>query len=104
MSLKERTKPLLDEVSLKLLTIRTNLKEVNLQDWEDGSTSQLACCLHNYSHDFYYALVGSTEPYDALALPWGSNPTTDYLLSGGTMRLVHDGAGFSRTEKAKPKR
>jgi hypothetical protein len=61
--------------------------------------AQLACCLHNYSHDFYYALVGSSEPYDGLVLPWGSNPATDHLLSGGTMRLVHDGAGFSRTEK-----
>jgi hypothetical protein len=99
VSLKERTKPLLDELSLKLLTIKTNLREVNLQDWDDSHMSQIACCLHNYSHDFYYALVGSTEPYDALVLPWGSNPATDYLLSGGTMRLVHDGAGFSRTEK-----
>ena len=97
--LKERTKPLLDDLNLKLLTIRTNLKEANLQDWEDSFMAQLACCLHNYSHIFYYALVGSSEPYDGLVLPWGSNPTTDYLLSGGTMRLVHDGAGFSRTEK-----
>src|SRR5262249_5703213 len=44
-------------------------------------------------------LVGSSEPYDGLILPWGSNPATDYLLSGGIMRLIHDGAGFSRTEK-----
>src|SRR5699024_10818106 len=40
-----------------------------------------------------------SEPYDALVLPWGSNPVTDHLLSGQQMRIVHDGAGFSRTEK-----
>ena len=99
VSLRERTKPLLDELKLKSLTMRTNLKEINLQDWEDSFMAQLACCLHNYSHNFYYALVGSSEPDDGSVLPWGSNPATDYLLSGGTMRLVHDGAGFSRTEK-----
>jgi hypothetical protein len=98
-ALKDRTAPLLQECGLKLKVIKTNLKTQLLQVWEDSFMAQLACCLHNYSHDFYYALVGSSEPYDGLILPWGSNPTTDYLLSGGAMRLVHDGAGFSRTEK-----
>jgi hypothetical protein len=98
-ALKARTKPLLDQLNLKLLTVRTNLREVEIQDWEDSSMSQLACCLHNYSHDFRFAIVGSSEPYNCLTLPWGSNPATDYLLSGNGMRLVHDGAGYSRTEK-----
>jgi hypothetical protein len=98
-ALKDRTAPLLQECGLRLKLIRTNLKTQLLQVWEDSFMAQLASCLHNYSHDFYYALVGSSEPYDRLVLPWGSNPATDYLLSGGTMRLVHDGAGFSRTEK-----
>jgi hypothetical protein len=98
-SLKKRTRPLLDELGLKLLTIRTNLRELGIQDWEDSCMAQLACCLNNYSDEFCYALAGSTEAYNALALPWGSNPATDYLLSGDAMRLVHDGAGYSRTEK-----
>ena len=98
-ALKRRTKPLLDELGLKLLTIRTNLKEVDLQDWEDSFMSQLACCLHNYSHDFYYGLAGSAEPYSALVIPWGSNPATDHLLSGDAMRLVVDGYAYSRTAK-----
>jgi hypothetical protein len=98
-ALMTRTKPLLDQLKLELLIIRTNLREVGLQDWEDSFMSQLACCLHNYSHDFRFAIVGSSEPYNTLALPWGSNPATDYLLSGNGMRLVHDGAGYSRTEK-----
>lgn len=98
-ALKNRTKPLLDELNLKLLTIRTNLKAVKLQHWEDSFMPQLACCLHNYSHRFSYGVAGSSEPYDALVLPWGSNPATDHLLSGAAMRIVHDGAGYSRTEK-----
>jgi hypothetical protein len=98
-ALMTRTKPLLDQLNLELMIVRTNLKEVGLQDWEDSFMSQLACCLHNYSHGFRFAIVGSSEPYNTLALPWGSNPATDYLLSGNGMRLVHDGAGYSRTEK-----
>ena len=98
-ALKERTAPLLRELNLQVRMIRTNLKEVGLQDWEDSFLSQLACCLHNYSHEFGHALVGSSEPYNALVLPWGSNPATDYLLSGSALRIVHDGAGYSRTQK-----
>ncbi|HVJ32049.1 MAG TPA: hypothetical protein VND94_02945 [Terriglobia bacterium] len=98
-ALRERTEPFLRELKVTAKTIRTNLKELALQSWEDSFSSQLACCLHNYAHDFGYALIGSSEPYDALVLPWGSNPATDYLLSGSALRIVHDGAGYSRTQK-----
>lgn len=98
-ALKLRTEPLLQDLDIKIRTIRTNLKDLALQGWEDSFSSQLACCLHNYAHEFGYALIGSSEPYDALILPWGSNPATDYLLSGSALHIVHDGAGYSRTEK-----
>jgi hypothetical protein len=98
-ALKERTAPLLRELNLTIKTVRTNLKELGLQHWEDSFSSQLACCMYNFSHEFGYALIGSSEPYNALVLPWGSNPATDYLLSGSAMRTVHDGAGYSRTQK-----
>lgn len=98
-ALKERTEPLLNDLRIEVKTIRTNLKDLALQGWEDSFSSQLACCLHNYAHAFGYALIGSSEPYNALILPWGSNPATDYLLSGAALRIIHDGAGYSRTEK-----
>ncbi len=98
-ALQRRTAPLLDKLGLEVRTIRTNLKELGLQMWEDSFMAQLVCCLQNYSHEFGYALVGSSEPYNALVLPWGSNPATDYLLSGSGMTIVHDGAGYSRTDK-----
>jgi hypothetical protein len=47
-ALKKRTKPFLDELGLKLLSMKTNLKELGLQDWEDSFMAQLACCLNNY--------------------------------------------------------
>ncbi len=100
-ALVERTSPLIDELGCDFRVIRTNLKEVRLQDWEDSCLSQLACCLHNYAHEFGFGLAGSTEPYNGLVLPWGSTPATDYLLSGDNFKIVHDGAGFIRTEKVK---
>ena len=98
-ALTARVDPLLRELNLKLKIVTTNLKELGLSNWEDSFSSQLASCLHNYSHSYCYGLIASSEPYNALIFPWGSNPCTDHLLSGATMRILHDGAGFSRTDK-----
>lgn len=97
--LLERVRPLLDRLDLRPRVVRTNISELHLQDWFDSFLAQISCCLHNYSHEFRFGLTGGGEPYDALVLPWGQNPCTDYLLSGDRFSIVHDGAGFSRTEK-----
>lgn len=97
--LVERMQPLLRRLNLRARIVRTNIAELRLQDWLDSFLAQLSCCLHNYSHEFRFGLTGGGEPYDALVLPWGQNPCTDYLLSGDNFSIVHDGAGFSRTEK-----
>jgi len=99
-TLVARVRPLLDRLGVRLRIVRTNLKSLDLQDWEDSHIAQLAACLHNFSAEFGYGLVGSGDPYSDFMIPYGSNPITDRLLSGGGMRLVHDGAGFGRTEKA----
>lgn len=62
-------------------------------------SAQLSCCLHLFSEHFSDALVASSESYQDMFLPWGSTPATDFLLSGNNMRIIHDGAGYSRTEK-----
>lgn len=94
-----RQRPLLDELGIRLRTVKTNLKDAAPQAWADSFIAQLSSCLFNFSHEFRYALVGSGEPYNALILPWGQNPCTDHLLSGSGFGVVHEGAAFSRTEK-----
>ena len=84
---------------VQLRIVRTNSKELRLQPWQFSFGAELAACLHLFSAEFSHALIGSSEPYDALVLPWGSNPVTDHLLSGGHLTIVHDGAAFSRTDK-----
>lgn len=97
--LAKRVKPLLDDLNLELRVIRTNSRELKLQDWQDSFALELAGCLHMCSDEFQFGLIGSSEPYDALVLPWGSNPVTDNLISGNLFSIIHDGAGFSRTDK-----
>ncbi|MGH9641604.1 MAG: hypothetical protein ACRD3Q_04200, partial [Terriglobales bacterium] len=97
--LLERVRPLLQRLNLRPRVVRTNIAELQLQNWHDSFLAQISCCLHNYSHEFRFGLTGGGEPYDALVLPWGQNPCTDYLLSGDGFSIVHDAAAFSRTEK-----
>ena len=97
--LVERVRPFLDHLKLRPRIVRTNIAELRFQDWLDSFLAQLSCCLHGFSHEFRFGLTGGGEPYDALVLPWGQNPCTDYLLSGDGFSIVHDGAAFSRTEK-----
>lgn len=97
--LVERVRPFLDHLKLRPRIVRTNIAELRFQDWLDSFLAQLSCCLHSFSHEFRFGLTGGGEPYDALVLPWGQNPCTDYLLSGEGFSIVHDGAAFSRTEK-----
>ncbi len=96
----ERSKPFIEKLGLDLRLIQTNSENPLFQDWEDSHGAELACCLHQYADEFQFGLLGSTKPYDGLVLPYGSNPATDHLLSGGGFSIVHDGAGFSRTAKA----
>ena len=98
-ALKARTAPFLEEMGLDLKIIRTNLKELRLQNWEDSFISQLSCCMQNYAHKYYYGLVGSSNPYDQFIVPWGSNPITDHLFSGEDFKIIIDGCGHDRTQK-----
>jgi hypothetical protein len=97
--LVERTEPVRVLTGARLCIVRTNSRELRLQKWEDSCGAQLAACLHLFSSQFSHALIGGSDAYDELWLPWGTNPVTDHLLSGGQMAIVHDGASFCRTAK-----
>jgi exopolysaccharide biosynthesis predicted pyruvyltransferase EpsI len=95
----ERTQPFIDELGATLHIVRTNIKYQSQQDWEHSYGAQIASVLHQFGPNFQYGLIGSGEPYSHLPIAWGSHPGTDHLLSGANFEIVHDGAGFSRTEK-----
>lgn len=95
----DRTRPIREAAGAQLVVVKTNSKELRLQNWAHSHAAQIAACMHLLSWEFANGLVGSGKSYEALVLRWGSNPVTDHLLSGGALKIVHDGAGFSRTEK-----
>jgi len=94
-----RVTPFIEELGIDLRIVRTNSRDLRLQNWDDSFALELAACLHMYADEFRYGLIGSSEAYDALVIPWGSSPITDNLISGDRFSVIHDGAGFSRTDK-----
>lgn len=97
--LMERVSPIYEQYGCKRLKVWTDIKDQSKQDWDMSHAAQLASCLHIFSEHFSAGLIGSSEPYCDFFGPWGSMPSTDFLLSSGQMDIVHDGAGYSRTEK-----
>lgn len=98
-ALIQRSAPLMNELGLTVRVLRTNLKTLELQRWEDSFMAQLTACVCNYSHEFSHTLVASAKSYNDIHFPEGSTAATDHLLSGATMQIVHDGACATRTGK-----
>ena len=107
-NLRQRVAPLLDELGVKLIVARSNVRNplpdapgAQVQPYAYSQAAQIAGLLHVLpERQFAYGVIGSTDPYRKLVLPWGSNPATDYLLSNDRFSIVHDGAAFTRPEKA----
>ena len=91
----------LSDIHLKLEPIRTNYRLITKVSWEHAFSCALVSALNNFKKYAGTCIVGSSEPYDALVIPWGSSPITDHLLSSGDFNVIHDGASHSRIEKVK---
>lgn len=95
----ERAASTLADVRLPLLKVATNYRATTNVNWEHAFSCALVAVLSNLKHVAGTCIVGSSEPYDALVIPWGSSPITDHLLSSGEFVVIHDGATHSRTQK-----
>jgi len=91
----------LQSLGLVLYPLRTNLRQVIKVPWEQVHGTSLAACLQFYKAIAPTALLGSCEPYNHLVTPWGSSPVIDHLLSSASLRIVHDGAEYIRSDKAR---
>ena len=85
-----------------LVDVATNLFDTSWQRqakcWHRAHNCALASIPHVLSGHYARLLIPSTHRYDD-AIPWGSHPLTDPLLSGSQTKIIHDGGGFSRAEK-----
>jgi hypothetical protein len=89
----------LSAIGVPLALVRTNWRDTCCLDWEREHGAGMTTCLWQYRGAVGAGLVASGPDYANITRTWGSNPTTDPLLSSDDFELVHDGAGFSRTEK-----
>jgi len=98
-SAKKRAEETLSDVGLSLEPIKTNFREISSTIWEHSFGAALVSTLSNFKSVAGTCIVGSSEPYDSLVIPCGSNPISDYLLSSDQFIVLHDGASHSRMEK-----
>jgi hypothetical protein len=88
-------------LGVPLATVRTNLRELLSSDWNMEYHTALAACLFQFRGVANVGVSGACEDYGHLVLPWGSNPVTDPLLSGGGFDLHTEGGGFTRTQRVR---
>jgi len=92
----ERNLKLLD---IPLRVVRTNIRVNESEIWEHSFAAKLSSVLHQFSHLSNFGIIGSGQPYSRPLVSSGSQPGLDHLYSGSQMKIIHDGAGYSRPEK-----
>ena len=98
--LRKNSETNLNKLNLPLVTVRTNIRVNETDNWEHSFAAKVSGVLHQFSNRFKYGVIASGSPYSRPLVSWGSQPSIDHLYSGSLMQIVHDGAGFSRSEKA----
>lgn len=89
----------LADLKLSIMPLASNFRQVTKVPWEHCFASALVAALSNLKNMAGHCLIGSSEPYDYMIVPWGSNPVTDHLLGSDSFEVRHDGAAFNRSEK-----
>jgi hypothetical protein len=90
---------ILEQLSVPLAIVRTNWKEALSRNWHAEFGAGLVSCLHQFTGLANFGVLGADEDYADLEFPWGSNPVTNHLLSGGKFGIHTEGAGFTRTAR-----
>ncbi len=92
-----RAEEALRSFGIPLIGVATNWRE-NRADWLYSFGSATMACLHLFQRRFRYGLFAGAETYDYLA-PVGASPLIDPLLGNSSFEIIHDGAGFNRSQK-----
>lgn len=97
----EGARAMTDELGIPLVVVRTNWQAVANPEWQMTFSAAVAAVLHLFTDRASVALQAADNTYRQVTIPWGSNPITGPFLSSSRMRLVHPGAGATRTEKVR---
>ncbi len=91
---------MLDSIGLELIPMTTNFQSV-VPLWILSHGAGLASALMMLRAAFGAGMIASTKCYKTFYPATGSNPLSDPLLSSRAFAIIHDGAAFSRSEKAR---
>lgn len=88
-----------DQIGKRLITIKTNARIFSSERRINWCFSH-GPCLTTIAPmlNFQKVLIPSSHTYEEL-FPWGSHPLTDPMWSTEVNKIVHDAAGFRRSEK-----
>jgi hypothetical protein len=95
----DRLQPVVEELGLRRYVVRTNLKELVLQDWMDSYAAQLVGCLHMVSHRHSKALIASDGYAQFPDFNFAGNPISIPLLTTALLKTFYEGAEYGRTDK-----
>jgi hypothetical protein len=91
----------LASVGMELIPVATNFREMG-GNWDDAHGAGVASCLMLLQGRYSAGLIACGYKYSDIPIPpYGTNPITDWMLSGGTFRIVTDGAAYTKIEKIK---
>jgi len=94
----EKASIMLKSLNMDLITVATNFRQLG-DNFRDSHAAEIASCLLLFENNYSTALIASSEPYNDLKFPWGSNPITDRLLSSDKLEFIHDANAYTRSEK-----
>ena len=97
----ERSREFVESTSLRLRTVRTNVRKLDIPSWEAVHGAVIGGLLHQFSHEFSLGMIASTNTYENLRLDLGSSPIVDPLLGSKSFSIVHDGAAYRRVDKVR---
>ncbi len=99
--LLDRLQPAIEQFGVRRYIVRTNLKELGLQDWVESYAAQLVACLHTVSDRHSTALIASDGYGQSPAFEYGGNPISVPLLTTSRLKVLYDGSAYGRTEKVR---
>ncbi|MBX9951242.1 MAG: hypothetical protein K2Y39_18890 [Candidatus Obscuribacterales bacterium] len=88
----------LKSVGIPLYTVKSNHRLL-FTDWNETHAAGIASCLTLFKRGFSEGMIPGTYCYNDLAPLWGSNPTSDHLMSSRNFSIFHDGAIWNRGSK-----
>ncbi len=87
----------LRQYDIPLAPVATNYRENGL-DWFWAFGPATIACLHLFQRRFRTGLIAGAENY-AYPKPTSAHPLIDHMLGNSSFAVIHDGAGFTRSQK-----